>query len=1506
MSGEEEGVNPRVSASTSTIQSTTVVSSSSTSLADQLPSSVPKLDPSGLNWAIFSVRFQDAVEAKGFWGHFDGSEPRPVAATPSAPNEADQTKINQWLKHERSAKSLLTQKLPDSTLMRVHSKPTVMDRWNAIVVEYTKKGTYAQTEMRAKFLAMRCPDKGNPRDFLDSLRVKREELATMGVEIDKKDYLSTIISSLPVWLSNFASNQLAAARLYATDKTIDPDELISMIAEESDRQRTLRAARPRPPKKEGGNDVKDEALAASSSGGKRKAKPKGACWNCGEVGHLKSKCPKPKKENSQASSSGTANVAESESEDEGAFFMEPDSDDDSIVILSSCESGESSLEIADSGSDAESGWGTEELSGIDCESDSGSLVDVDMDSDMAAEAEELVARADETGENKGHTEIVDSGCSRHLTPFRSDLSNYVEIEPKAFRAANKREMKAVGMGTMTVSVPNGDGVSKLKLNEVLYSPDVGYTLLSVGRLDKAGYTVTFGSGKCAIRGPSGNDIGAIPMTNQCLYKLRHDVSVETATAAVEVLTLNEAHRRLGHISLDAVRSLINGGLVTGIQLKKREAGENSFCLDCLQGKATREEIPKVRKGPGGKKFGDEIHSDVWGPARTESKGGKLYYVTFTDDVTRFTHLYLLRAKSDVFDAYQKYAAWCETQLGTRIKVLHSDRGGEYLASKFIDFLEKRGTRQKLTVHDTPQQNGVAERRNRTILEGIRAILNESSLPKNMWGEAARHIIWLMNRTQTKAVDGKTPYEAVFDKKPDLRGLRIWGERIWVRLEDPGDKLEGRVKEAQWLGLDEQSKGVRVYWPDKQTVTVERNVYYEPSTARNEGENDAPVPIPTVETRTVSKLRGPPAEKAVKTDAETINPNVDANDDLAVPPVPETAPEPEAEPEREKRPQRTRAPSQRIRDIIAGKAVTSLRPSAPQVPRGVQLPPPIPEEVEEPPPAGDVSFEGEGQAEFIMTAENLDGYALAAEMSDAEGLEPRTLTEAKRREDWPLWETAIKDELAVLEKNDTWVLTELPPNANVVGSKWVFRAKKNAGGEIIRYKARLVAQGFSQVPGVDYFDTFAPVARLASIRTVLAMAADLDLELHQIDIKGAYLNGELTSRERIYMRQPPGYAAPDSPNLVCQLKKTLYGLKQSGRRWYQKLCEIMSSIGFKRCDVDMAVFYKHGKDKELTIVLVHVDDCTIAATSTRLIAEFKAGVAKQVEITDLGELHWLLGIEIRRDRSRRTLAISQRSYLASILRRYGFEDLKPVSIPMDVNTRLTTAQSPSTPAEYAEMRDKPYHEAVGSAMYATIGTRPDTAYPNQTVSRFSSNPGVAHWNAVKKLYQYYKGTIDLWLTYGGGNQPLVGYSDADGNMAKDRHAISGYAFLINGGAVSWSSKRQEIISLSTTESEYIAATHAAKEALWLRSLITQLFKLDLAPTVLFCDNQSAIELTKDHQYHARTKHIDIRYHFIRWIVEQGSLKITYCPTDKMIADALTKALPSAKVKHFAARLGLLPA
>jgi hypothetical protein len=321
------------------------------------------------------------------------------------------------------------------------------------------------------------------------------------------------------------------------------------------------------------------------------------------------------------------------------------------------------------------------------------------------------------------------------------------------------------------------------------------------------------------------------------------------------------------------------------------------------------------------------------------------------------------------------------------------------------------------------------------------------------------------------------------------------------------------------------------------------------------------------------------------------------------------------------------------------------------------------------------------------------------------------------------------------------------------------------------------------------------------------------------------------------------------------------------------------------------------------VAVHIDDCTIAASTARLVEDLKAGLMRHIEVTDLGKLHWMLGIQIQRDREACTISISQPAYINSILRHYHFLDCKPLSTRMDTQVRLTSEQAPSSPADFAAMRDVPYHEAVGTLNWAALAMCPDIAFAIAMVVCFGANPRPTHWEAVKWIFRYLAGTCDLCLMYGETCCVLEGYADADGSMAEDWHAISGYAFLIDGGAVLWSSKRQEIVSLSTTESKYVTATHGMKEGLWLKSLLSEIFSTFSSPITLFSDNQAAIVLTHNHQYHVRTKHIDMWYHWIRWVVEEGALRLVYCPTNDMVADALTKVLPSPKVKHFAACLRL---
>ena len=348
------------------------------------------------------------------------------------------------------------------------------------------------------------------------------------------------------------------------------------------------------------------------------------------------------------------------------------------------------------------------------------------------------------------------------------------------------------------------------------------------------------------------------------------------------------------------------------------------------------------------------------------------------------------------------------------------------------------------------------------------------------------------------------------------------------------------------------------------------------------------------------------------------------------------------------------------DLQAGEGVVHSSTNAPCIAPSLQVPEIF---VEDPVEAGGVWTVDDSLPVMYKDFVGME-YIFVAETADTEALKPCTLTEAKCRPDWPLWEKAIKEELATLKAAGTWRLEEALPRVNIIGSKWVLKAKKDAVGNIVHYKAHLVAQGFSQIGGVDYDDTYALVAKLASMCTIIAMANCLGMEMHQIDIKGAYLNGKLNNNKILYMHHPLGYKAPNASMPILRLIKTLYRLKQSGHQWYQKLISIFAKLRFKQCAVNQAVYYRviivKGK---LTVVVVHVDNCSIVATTISLIDELKAGLCEHFKVTDLGELHWMLGIKIKCDRPGQFVHLSQRLYIDAILCCYNLANLKPLSTPI---------------------------------------------------------------------------------------------------------------------------------------------------------------------------------------------------------------------------------------------------
>jgi hypothetical protein len=532
------------------------------------------------------------------------------------------------------------------------------------------------------------------------------------------------------------------------------------------------------------------------------------------------------------------------------------------------------------------------------------------------------------------------------------------------------------------------------------------------------------------------------------------------------------------------------------------------------------------------------------------------------------------------------------------------------------------------------------------------------------------------------------------------------------------------------------------------------------------------------------------------------------------------------------------------------------------------------------------------ADYFSLDELLSEFAFKTAAHDGE---PASFKEAMERPEpeRSQWYQAAVEEIQSLVQNGTFELVQLPPGRKAIGSRWVFKVKHNADGSVERHKARLVAKGFSQCPGFDFTETFAPTPKWTALRAILAIAALEDLELESVDISSAYLNGVL--EEEVYMKQPEGFEEK-GPDWFWRLWKSLYGLKQAGRCWHEKLNSVLEKMGFKRivCEHSIWVFIRG--DVRI-IIPVFVDDMTIAAKSKSAIQQVKDDLRKHFKLRDLGPTTWLLGVEIKRDRIAHSLTLSQRQYTLDILKRYDMADCNSVTTPLDPSVKLSTSMAPKNAAEEAFMRSVPYLAAVGSLMYLAIATRPDIAFAVGVLARFSQNPGPEHWKAVKRVFRYLQGTLDYKLTYSSTDSPhlFTTYTDADhGGNPDNGRSTGGYLVKMGNGAIGWMSRLQLIIALSTTEAEFVAAVAAGQEILFLRNLFTELGYKFTTPSPLYIDNQSALSVAKNPEHHGRMKHLDLRFFWLRDEVEKKRISVIHLRTDDMPADVLTKAL--GRVKH----------
>ncbi|KAM1078563.1 hypothetical protein ACFX15_025113 [Malus domestica] len=1043
--------------------------------------------------------------------------------------------------------------------------------------------------------------------------------------------------------------------------------------------------------------------------------------------------------------------------------------------------------------------------------------------------------------------VIDSGATDHISSLSlTNATSNPPLPPVALPNGTRVPINSIGTYNFgsQISLYNVLGIASFLIN-----------LISVSRITRSlRCSVTFYPDFCILQDLETRTMIGWGRQHNGLYYLV-DSKGRTSPTPPKVFSVTW-HQRLGHPSPLRLQLLAK-------HFPEISLSENKPCDIFPLAKQTRLSFGLSHINT--KHAFELIHCDIWGPHRVASRSGARYFLTIVDDFTRCTWVYLMRHKSNTQSLLKSFIAYAETQFHHKIKTIRTDNGGEFVS--MLPFFNDHGILFQRSCVSTPQQNGVVERKHRHILQTARALHFQSHIPLHFWDECILTSIYLINRIPTLLLSGLTPYEKLFGHPPSYTHLRTFGCLAYATNLHPQHKFDARAKKCVFIGYPFGQKAYKLYDLHSKQIFTSRDVTFHEHIFPFHP-NPHPNPHPHTDPNTVphtDPYTDPHADPGPLPSPHVTVPipsHIDHH-----PTDPGLSPGPAPVP---KLPTSATDGLDQV-SVLPGGPALSLDPCPPSAQPAAASPAPLrhSSRIRVPPtklhdyvcptiplPPANSSPSGPRTRYPLSNYLSYQGLSpkyqsFIAQLSTV--LEPNSYTEAAKH---PHWCKAMDEELQALQANDTWTLSPLPSGKVPIGCRWVYKIKRKSDGSIERYKARLVAKGYTQLEGIDYHDTFSPTAKLVTFRCLLALAATHSWSLHHLDVHNAFLHGDLM--EEIYMLPPPGLRR-QGENLVCRLHKSIYGLKQASRQWFFKFSQAIRSAGYVQSKADYSLFTKR-RGKSFTVLLIYVDDILITGNDLKAIDDLKSFFNTKFRIKDLGS--------------------------------------RPASFPMEQNLKLLP--------DDGHALDDPvkYRRLIGRLIYLTI-TRPDITYSVHLLSRFMQSPQKSHYEAALRILKYLKGTPGQGMMFPSQNSlKLKAYCDSDwAGCPTTRRSTTGYCVFLGNSLISWKSKRQKTVSLSSAEAEYRSMAAACCELAWLQSLFRDLQVQDQGPATLLCDNQAALHIAANPVFHERTRHIEIDCHFVRDKIMEGKIVTGFVPSISQLADLFTKALGKERFHSLLGKLGV---